>query len=360
MNHVDKQYIEHLGALVTKGKAKGDRTGTGTMSLFGHQMRFDLTKGFPLLTTKKLFTKGIVHELIMFIRGETNIQRLVDNGVGIWDEWATEEGDLGPVYGEQWRSWKVDQVLEQEGEESASVVRYTIDQLAEAIATLKINPDSRRIIVSAWNPAVLPDDRISPQENAKLGKQALPPCHTLFQFYTEEIDLSERFALFRTQFQDKLFRDEEWVAKCKADKKDIFVEAENIYANFLESQPKNDVSFLNREGIPSRYLSCQLYQRSADWFLGVPFNIASYALLTEMIAQVTGMKAKEFIHSFGDTHVYLNHLEQVTTQLKRQPFNNLPKLKLNPAITNIDDFEFEDITIEGYTSHEAIKAPVSV
>lgn len=250
------------------GVHKSDRTGTGTQSCFGYQMRFDLQKGFPLVTTKKVHLKSIIHELLWFLKGETNIAYLKENGVRIWDEWADDNGELGPVYGKQWRSW--------EGKDGK-----VVDQVSDLITQIKTNPDSRRLIISAWNVAELP-------------KMALMPCHTLFQFY---------------------------VAEGK--------------------------------------LSCQLYQRSADVFLGVPFNIASYALLTMMVAQVCDLQPGEFIHTFGDVHIYSNHMEQVTLQLSRTPFP-LPVMKLNPEVKSIFDFKFEDFTLENYQSHEAIKAPVAV
>jgi thymidylate synthase len=262
------QYLDLMRRVRTEGVRKTDRTGTGTLSIFGHQMRFNLADGFPLVTTKKLHVKSIIHELIWFLRGETNIGYLKANGVTIWDEWADENGDLGPIYGKQWRSW-------------AAPDGRTIDQIAEAVETIKTNPDSRRIIVSAWNPADLP-------------QMALAPCHCLFQFYVAE-----------------------------------------------------------------GRLSCQLYQRSADVFLGVPFNIASYALLTMMMAQVTGLQPGEFIHTFGDAHLYLNHLEQADLQLSRTP-RPLPQMRLNPGVKNIFDFRYEDFELVGYDPHPHIKAPVAV
>ncbi|CBL43723.1 Thymidylate synthase [gamma proteobacterium HdN1] len=276
-----KQYLDLLRHVRDHGVRKSDRTGTGTLSVFGYQMRFDLAAGFPLVTTKKVHLKSIIHELLWFLRGETNIQYLTDHGVSIWNEWATESGELGPVYGKQWRSW--------DGPHGE-----TVDQIAWLIDEIRNNPDSRRMVVSAWNPALLPDTRVSPRQNAANGLQALPPCHCLFQFY---------------------------VAEGK--------------------------------------LSCQLYQRSGDVFLGVPFNIASYALLTLMVAQVTGLQPGEFVHSFGDVHLYLNHLEQAETQLARAPLA-LPKMQLNPAITNVFDFRYDDFTLTDYAPYDPIRAPVAV
>ena len=263
-----QQYLDLLQHILDNGTEKTDRTGTGTKSCFGYQMRFDLQKGFPMVTTKKLHVKSIFYELLWFLKGDTNIKYLKDNGVSIWDEWANEAGELGPVYGEQWRSWKgADGVV--------------VDQITELIKQIKTTPDSRRLIVSAWNVAELP-------------KMALMPCHTLFQFYV-------------------------------ADGK----------------------------------LSCQLYQRSADVFLGVPFNIASYALLTMMIAQVCDLECGDFVHSFGDVHLYNNHIEQAKLQLTRTPFE-LPTLKINPAVKDIFGFDFSDFTIENYQCHPGIKAPVAI
>ena len=263
-----KQYLDLLQDILENGTEKGDRTGTGTISVFGRQIRFDLQEGFPLVTTKKLHLKSIIYELLWFLQGNTNIKYLNEHGVKIWDEWADENGELGPVYGHQWRSWPTP-----DGE--------SIDQISQVVNQLKNNPNSRRIIVSAWNVA-------------EVNKMALPPCHTLFQFYV-------------------------------ADGK----------------------------------LSCQLYQRSADVFLGVPFNIASYALLTMMMAQVSGLQPGEFIHTFGDTHLYLNHLEQAKLQLSRSP-RPLPKMQLNPDVKSIFDFKFEDFTLQGYDPHPHIKAQVAV
>ena len=263
-----KQYQDLLKHILGHGAEKNDRTGTGTISMFGYQMRFDLSEGFPLVTTKKIYTKAVIYELLWLLRGDTNIKFLKDNGVTIWDEWADANGDLGPVYGAQWRAWK---------RPDGTVV----DQIAQAVEMIKKTPDSRRIIVSAWNVG-------------EIEKMALAPCHAFFQFYV-----------------------------------------------------------LNGK------LSCQLYQRSADVFLGVPFNIASYALLTMMMAQVTGLQPGEFVHTFGDVHIYLNHMEQVKLQLSREP-RPLPKMILNPKIQSIFDFKYEDFTLEHYDPHPAIKAPVAV
>ena len=263
-----KQYLDLMQKVLEEGQEKSDRTGTGTLSIFGHQMKFDLSKGFPLVTTKKVHLKSIIHELIWFLQGSTNISYLKENGVSIWDEWADENGDLGPVYGAQWRSWP-------DGNNG------TIDQIENLINGINNNPDSRRHIVSAWNPALV-------------DEMALPPCHSLFQFY-----------------------------------------------------------------VANGELSCQLYQRSADIFLGVPFNIASYALLTHMIAQVCNLKAGKFVHTLGDAHLYINHLEQAKLQLSRETMG-LPELKLSSNVDNIFDFKFEDIEIINYESHPAISAPIAV
>jgi thymidylate synthase len=288
-----QQYLSLLQHILDNGTIKNDRTGTGTQSCFGYQMRFDLQKGFPLVTTKKVHLKSIVHELLWFLKGETNIAYLKEHGVKIWDEWADENGELGPVYGKQWRSWSA-------GSGGEGKDGKVIDQISDLIEQIKKNPDSRRLIVSAWNVADLPE-------------MALMPCHTMFQFYTAPSE--------------------------------------------LRSQPsQNSVA---PQGGGRRTLSCQLYQRSADVFLGVPFNIASYALLTMMIAQVCDLKPGDFIHTFGDVHIYNNHKEQVNLQLSRTPFP-LATMKLNPAIKNIFDFTFEDFTLENYQSHPAIKAPVAV
>lgn len=263
-----KQYHDLMKRVLAEGVHKEDRTGTGTISVFGHQMRFNLAEGFPLVTTKKCHMKSIIHELLWFLKGDSNIQYLKDNGVSIWNEWADENGNLGPVYGVQWRSWK-------------TADGRTVDQISNLIEMIKKNPDSRRLIVNAWNVA-------------DVDKMALPPCHTMFQFY-----------------------------------------------------------------VANNKLSCQLYQRSADIFLGVPFNIASYALLTMMVAQVCNLELGDFVHTFGDAHLYTNHLEQTKIQLERQPYA-LPQLKINPDVKNIFDFKYEDFELVNYQAHPHIKAPVAV
>ena len=273
-----QQYLDLLDHILAKGTQKGDRTGTGTISCFGYQMRFDLSEGFPCLTTKKLHLKSIIHELLWFINGDTNVKYLQENGVKIWDGWANDEGELGPVYGYQWRNWNGDGV----------------DQITNLINEIKTNPNSRRLLVSAWNPSVMPDTTVSFEENVANGKAALPPCHAFFQFYV------------------------------------------------LDGK-----------------LSCQLYQRSADIFLGVPFNIASYALLTMMVAQVCDLEYGDFIHSFGDVHLYNNHIEQAKLQLTREP-KRLPKMKINPDVKSIFDFKFEDFELVDYEPHAHIKAAVSL
>jgi thymidylate synthase len=278
--HSEYQYLDLMRHVRATGNMKGDRTGTGIQSVFGYQMRFNLQEGFPLLTTKKLHLRSILYELLWFLNGETNIKYLVDNGVSIWNEWATPTGELGPVYGKQWRSW--------EGANG-----QTIDQIAEVINEIKTNPNSRRLIVSAWNPSVLPDPTVAPEINAANGLQALPPCHCLFQFYVHD-----------------------------------------------------------------GKLSCQLYQRSADILLGVPFNIASYALLLMMVAQVCDLEPHEFVHTLGDAHLYSNHFEQVATQLERTPYP-FPTMKINKDVKNIFDFKFEDFELVDYVSHPHIKAPIA-
>jgi len=274
-------YLQLLQDILDNGSRKEDRTGTGTISLFGYQMRFDLARGFPCVTTKKLHLRSIIYELLWFLKGDTNVAYLNENGVSIWDEWADEDGNLGPVYGAQWRDW-------------VTADGRRIDQIKLLLDDLRQRPDSRRHIISAWNPAVLPDESRSPQDNVRDGLQALPPCHTMFQFY---------------------------VANGK--------------------------------------LSCQMYQRSADVFLGIPFNIASYALLTMMIAQVVGLEPGDFIITLGDAHIYLNHLEQVNTQLSRETFP-LPLMRINPERKDLFSFVYEDFELQNYQHHALIRAPISI
>ncbi len=274
-------YLSLLQQILDQGSVKQDRTGTGTISLFGHQLRFDLKQGFPLVTTKKIHLKSIIYELLWFLAGDTNIKYLNHNGVKIWDAWADEKGELGPVYGAQWRDWQT-----HDGRH--------IDQIQTLLNDLRERPYSRRHIVSAWNPGVLPDETVSPQENASRGLQALPPCHTMFQFH-----------------------------------------------------------------VNSGRLSCQLYQRSADVFLGVPFNIASYALLTMMIAQATGLEPGDFVHTFGDVHIYSNHLDQVKEQLSREPYP-LPQMRINPDVSDLFAFKYEDFELLDYQHHPLISAPIAV
>lgn len=276
-----KNYLELLRLVRDHGVRKEDRTGVGTISSFGHQIRFDLAEGFPLVTTKKLHVRSIIHELLWFLKGDTRIGYLKANGVSIWDAWADADGSLGPMYGVQWRSWPTPD-------------GRSIDQIAQLLEQIRTRPDSRRHMVSAWNPADLPDESVSPQANVAAGRMALAPCHCLVQFYVAE-----------------------------------------------------------------GRLSCQLYQRSADLFLGVPFNIGSYALLTLMVAQVTGLEPGDYIHTFGDAHIYLNHLDQVEQQLQRSPFAP-PIMRLNPERQRLEDFVFEDFELEGYQCHPAIRAPVAV
>lgn len=314
-----KQYLELLEDIMENGVDKGDRTGTGTRSVFGRQMRFNLQEGFPLITTKKLHLKSIIHELLWFIKGDTNIKYLNDNGVTIWDEWADEKGELGPVYGKQWRAWRnfsVEKSMpDSYGENYQINKKQDIDQLSWVIDRLKTNPDCRRIIVSAWNVADIPN-------------MALAPCHCLFQFYTSP---------FKT-FSERV---------------------DAYYKNGGELLPKYLPPEKEDEYLPTRKLSCQLYQRSCDTFLGVPFNIASYALLTMMVAQCVNMVPGEFIWTGGDTHIYSNHFEQVREQLSREPFS-LPKMKINPDVKDIFSFKYEDFTLENYQCHPRIKAPISV
>ncbi len=297
-----KQYLDLLQYVLDHGTERQDRTGTGTVGVFGYQMRFDLGRGFPVLTTKKLHLRSIIYELLWFLRGDTNIKYLKDHGVSIWDEWADAEGNLGPVYGSQWRSWP-------DGRGG------TIDQIANVVEQIKTNPYSRRLMVTAWNPAEIED-------------MALPPCHCLFQFYVEPGSTSGRVA-------------------------------ESLSGKVATQSNNSATQPLSHSEAPKGRLSCQLYQRSADIFLGVPFNIASYALLTMMMAQVCGLEPGEFVHTFGDAHIYKNHLDQVHLQLTREP-RPLPTMHINPERKSIFDFEYEDFRLEGYDPHPHIKGEVSV
>lgn len=341
-----KQYQDLMAEVFAKGTPKKDRTGTGTLSIFGHQMRFNLQEGFPLVTTKRCHLRSIIHELLWFLKGDTNIQYLKDNGVTIWDEWASENGDLGPVYGKQWRAWshhKVIQADDKEGLATATekggewvsggddlmnsettpyIYRFETDQITKVMDQLKNDPDNRRIIVSAWNVADLDD-------------MALAPCHAFFQFYTRELSLEERSQLNGGGNDGDYYR---------------FLNAKH------QEQEHGEFDDL---GVPRRVLSCQLYQRSADVFLGVPFNIASYALLIHMFAQQANMAVGDFVWTGGDTHLYSNHLEQARTQLGRTP-RPLPKLVIKRKPDSIFDYKFEDFELEGYDPHPAIKAPVAI
>ena len=336
-----KQYQDLMAEVFAKGTPKKDRTGTGTLSIFGHQMRFNLQEGFPLVTTKRCHLRSIIHELLWFLKGDTNVKYLNDNGVTIWDEWKNKDGDLGPVYGKQWRAWtahdevhtgnkKIIAEMEEDGWEEAGyreasmLLTKDIDQIAKVMDQLKNDPDNRRIIVSAWNVADLDD-------------MALAPCHAFFQFYTREMSLDERV---------------QW-----AEENDNVLWSDYIHATFVDENTR--LGWLDKAGVPTRKLSCQLYQRSADVFLGVPFNIASYALLIHMFAQQANMAVGDFVWTGGDVHLYSNHLEQARTQLGRTP-RALPKLIIKRKPDSIFDYKFEDFDIEGYDPHPAIKAPVAI
>lgn len=327
-----RQYLDLLNHILDHGVEKSDRTGTGTRSVFGYQMRFDLSKGFPLLTTKKLHVRSIVHELLWFLSGSTNVRPLQENGVHIWDSWSDENGELGPVYGSQWRSWP-----KREG--------GTIDQISEVIERIKTKPDDRRLIVTAWNPEDIP-------------KAALPPCHLLFQFWTRVLSGRERFEWFQSHLSmtevsildgSKGVTEETYLRWCHRE---------------IEWRPESAGAFDTNEDffkyhkVPERALSCQLYQRSCDTFLGMPFNIASYALLTHLVAHVCGLAVGDFVWTGGDVHLYLNHLEQAKLQLTREP-KNLPLVLLKDR-KSIFDFQYEDVAFVGYDPGPSIKAPVSV
>lgn len=390
-----QQYLALGQDILTNGNRRSDRTGTGTISVFGRQMRFNLQEGFSLLTTKKVFLRGIIEELIWFLAGDTNIHYLKERKVKIWDEWATEAGDLGPIYGHQWRNWPnpkgatletktpqerlaiayhwvdqnedndyaypisftreqvdrlarvsglshdcpevvpvVHETLTKWGVPGDRVQEHPVDQIKTLIENLKRSPYSRRHIVSAWNVADLPDETLSPQENVRRGKMALAPCHTMFQFYVEDMTKAE--------ITSYVAQDKERYSK---------------YLEFINTSIKWDSGVTKKwcenNGVPTKKLSCQLYQRSADFCLGVPFNIASYALLTMMIAQVAGMASGDFVHTFGDVHVYLNHEAKLREQLTREPYP-LPTMRLNPDVKDIFSFKYEDFTLENYVSHPAI------
>lgn len=340
-----KQYHDYLKYILENGIKKDDRTGTGTISVFGYQMRFDLSKGFPLVTTKKLHFKSIAYELLWFLSGDTNVKFLNDNGVKIWDQWAYKEdyiiklifddperpvfvqkkskGDLGPIYSRQWTAWR-------------TPYGDMINQIENVINQIKNNPDSRRLIVSSWNVEDLPDESLTPQENVKMEKMALAPCHVMFQFYTTELSLEERYSLYHNSLLTK----------------------EERFNNMNENKYYSHNELDNLK-ISKRKLSCMLTQRSADSFLGVPYNIASYALLTHMIAQQCGLEVGEFIWSGGDCHIYLNHLEQVKEQLSRTPYD-LPKLKINRKPDTIFNYKYEDFEIMNYQAHAHIKGVVAV
>lgn len=329
----DWEYFKLVNRVLNEGAQKGDRTGTGTLSVFGHQMRFDLSDmTIPMLTTKKMFTRGIIREIFWYLQGATNIQYLLDHDVHIWDEWADETGELGPVYGKQWRNWETN-TIRHTGDDGyfvehddgsvtiydAAVHRQSVDQIANVINTLRTNPNDRRMIVNAWNVGEIED-------------MALPPCHMMFQFYSVEMTKQER---------------QQWA---KVNMSDF----ESAYP-----QRQSDMEYFDSIGVPSRKLSCQMYQRSCDVGLGVPFNIVQYSILTHMIAQVTGHTASEFVWTGGDVHIYNNHIAALTEQLSRDPYPS-PTLRLNPEVKEIDDFVYEDFEIVGYYSHPTIKMEVSV
>lgn len=315
-----KQYLDLLSTVKLDGTQKGDRTGTGTTSIFGHQMKFDLRKGFPMVTTKKLHFKSIAVELLWLLSGNTNIKAMQGQGVKIWDNWADENGDLGNVYGKAWRDWV--------GDDGVS-----IDQITQVIQRIKDNPDCRRQIVSAWNPTWIPESGDTFSESVQKGKGALPPCHAFFQYYTVEMHPNDRVDQFQKAYVDKI---EEWDLRTS------------------EYEAKMD-----ELDFPTRWIDCQLYQRSADSFLGVPYNIASYALLQTMVGREVNMIPRNFIHTFGDAHIYNNHIEQIDLQLTREP-KTLPTIVLNPDIKKVLDFQWKDITLINYDAHPHIAGKVSV
>lgn len=324
-----KQYLDVLKDVLENGVSDDDRTGTGTRGVFGRQLRFDLRESFPLLTTKKVHLKSIIHELLWIVKGETNIKYLTDNKVKIWNEWATEDGELGPVYGQMLRNFPHPKKL------GMGTEIVGCDQLQNLVKELRENPTSRRMVVSMWHPGLLPDTSISPSENAAVGKQALPPCHTLFQCQTEPMTFEQRVAHALTIGLDKPM------------------------SEIDEDDHESMLALLNGEEVPSRYLSLQLYQRSADILLGVPFNIASYSMLTIMLAHTCNLVPKEFIHTFGDLHLYNNHVEQAKTQLRRKPLDP-PTMTITDCGLEIDQYNFDDFKLSGYVNHAAIKAQVAV
>jgi thymidylate synthase len=393
-----KQYKDLLNTIVAGGSTRTDRTGTGTVSIFGHSMRFDLNQGFPLVTLKFTPMHLIVKELLWFLEGNTNAHDLTEQGCHIWDEWATENGDLGPIYGKQWRSWsapdltniraKIDRIeatlddttmsggeadfnAEQVSEMRQLLLEIrehdstrTIDQIRDVIQMIKDKPHSRRLIVSAWNPTDMPDESLSPQENVSEGRMALAACHTLFQFYVSDMTDEEQHNWFCRQ-ESKTYWELHQLARIHPDAVNDVPEAhrvvwKNVGADIWYYKGAYEVfNAYARQHAPKGKLSCQLYQRSCDSFLGVPFNIASYALLTHMIAQVCDLAVGDFVWTGGDVHLYLNAIEQTKELVSREP-KKLPTLKLNPAIKDIDAFTLDDIELVGYESHPAIKVKVSV
>lgn len=336
-----KQYLDLVNHVLYNGQLRADRTGVGTIGVFGYQMRFNLLDGFPAVTTKKLHLKSIIHELLWFLRGETNIAYLKEHGVKIWDEWALANGELGPVYGKMWRSWPSRKFVLKAG--GLGLVDEPIDQIADLIKGLREKPFSRRHIISGWNPALLPDESKTHKENVEAGRQALPPCHTLFQFYVSEASLTERIYFIRHMSGIN--------------------DPDGLIIDLMEfnNNRQHEILFTELEtiGVPKNKLSCQLYQRSADIMLGVPFNIASYALLTMMVAQVTGFIYGDFVHTFGDAHIYTNHVEGAKVQLQRTP-HILPQMKINYTGQEIDQFKFEDFELANYYHDDPIKFEIAV
>jgi thymidylate synthase len=331
-----KAYLSLVEDVLENGREKSDRTHTGTISMFGTQTRYSLLDSLPVVTTKRIPLKAVIHELLWMIKGDTNIKYLQDNNVNIWDEWADQNGSLGPVYGEMWRKYPIAKPLA-----SGNYHTWSVDQLSNVINELKENPDSRRLVVSSWHPGLLPDVKHSPSMNAMKGYQALPPCHTMFQLNTMVMSLKERLAIFH-----------------KTEGSEALTGSSKTYKS--RSSALNEL--MDDYLVPKHYLSCQMYQRSGDLFLGVPFNVTSYSLLTCMIGKICNMQPYELVHTIGDAHIYLNHVEQVKKQLKREPYSE-PHLifsKGADAYTRIDQFTVDDIMVQDYTHHETIKAPVAV